>query len=109
MYGQEIRLTTSEFDLLAFLSAHSGKTVTRQELYSQLRGIDYDGVDRSIDLRVSKLRSHLRSMGLTQEVIKTVHGRGYHFVPVNPLDDDIKEHDGIEDNTSKIRESDLDA
>ena len=82
VYGQDLKLTTSEFDLLAFLFANQGKTLSRQELYYELRGIDYDGLDRSIDLRVSKLRSHLRSMGLTKEVIKTVHGRGYHFVPL---------------------------
>lgn len=81
VFGHTLRLTTSEFDLLAFLAAHPGETLTRQSLYYHLRGIDYDGLDRSIDLRVSKLRSNLRSMGLTQEVIKTIHGRGYHFVP----------------------------
>ena len=83
VFGRDIRLTTSEFDLLAFLSTRPGETLTRQELYHQLRGIDYDGLDRSIDLRVSKLRSSLRSIGLKQEVIKTVHGRGYHFVPLD--------------------------
>ena len=86
VYGKDLKLTTSEFDLLAFLFENQGKTLTRQELYHALRGIDYDGLDRSIDLRVSKLRSHLRRMGLTQEVIKTVHGRGYHFVPLIQLE-----------------------
>jgi DNA-binding response OmpR family regulator len=86
VYGKDLKLTTSEFDLLAFLFEHQGETLNRQELYCALRGIDYDGLDRSIDLRVSKLRSHLRSMGLTQEVIKTVHGRGYHFVPLEQLE-----------------------
>ena len=86
VYGRDLKLTTSEFDLLAFLFDHQGETLTRQELYHALRGIDYDGLDRSIDLRVSKLRSHLRGMGLTQEVIKTVHGRGYHFIPLVQLD-----------------------
>lgn len=97
VYGQELKLTTSEFDLLAFLAAHPGETLTRQELYHQLRGIDYDGLDRSIDLRVSKLRSNLRAMGLEREVIKTVHGRGYHFVPLNssadPQSDQIQSND----------------
>ena len=85
VYGKDLKLTTSEFDLLAFLFEHQGQTLTRQELYFSLRGIDYDGLDRSIDLRVSKLRSHLRTMGLTQEVIKTVHGRGYHFIPLDQI------------------------
>ena len=85
VYGKDLKLTTSEFDLLAYLFEHQGQTLTRQQLYISLRGIDYDGLDRSIDLRVSKLRSHLRAMGLNQEVIKTVHGRGYHFVPLDQL------------------------
>ena len=85
VHGKELKLTTSEFDLLALLASHSGVTLTRQELYHELRGIDYDGLDRSIDLRVSKLRSNLRVMGFEREVIKTVHGRGYHFVPMNDL------------------------
>ena len=76
---QPIELTTSEFDLLFYLASRSGQTLTRQELYLALRGIDYDGVDRSIDLRVSKLRAHLKSAGFDQQVIKTVHGKGYHF------------------------------
>ena len=87
VYGEEMRLTTSEFDLLAFLAERPGETLTRQELYHHLRGIDYDGLDRSIDLRVSKLRNNLKAMGLQQEVIKTVHGRGYHFVPLDHLVD----------------------
>jgi DNA-binding response OmpR family regulator len=91
VYGRDLKLTTSEFDLLSFLFVHQGQTLTRQILYRELRGIDYDGLDRSIDLRVSKIRSHLRSMGLNQEVIKTVHGRGYHFIPLNQISD---EHEG---------------
>ena len=83
VYGSNLKLTTSEFDLLSYLYNHQGETLTRQALYHKLRGIDYDGLDRSIDLRISKLRSHLRSMGLTREVIKTVHGRGYHFIPLD--------------------------
>ena len=107
--GRAIRLTTSEFDLLAFLSAHPGKTVTRQELYNELRGIDYDGVDRSIDLRVSKLRTHLRSMGHNQEVIKTVHGRGYHFVPLNHGHEGMREQVHLaEDHSVVIKENDSD-
>ena len=103
VYGQTLRLTTSEFDLLAFLSAHPGQTLTRQELYYKLRGIDYDGLDRSIDLRVSKLRSNLRSMGLTQEVIKTVHGRGYHFVPLGHMSEESRAPQDVSLNHSERR------
>lgn len=74
-----LELTTSEFDLLFYLASHPGQTLSRQDIYLALRGIDYDGVDRSIDLRISKLRAHLKQAGFERQVIKTVHGRGYHF------------------------------
>lgn len=80
VFGQRVDLTTSEFDLLAYLAHHAGQTLSRQDLYQALRGIDYDGVDRSIDLRVSKIRRYLKNAGLQDNVIKTVHGRGYHFI-----------------------------
>jgi len=82
-----LELTTSEFDLLFHLASHAGQTLSRQELYLALRGIDYDGVDRSIDLRVSKLRAHLKSAGFEYALIKTVHGKGYHFA-INPASQD---------------------
>lgn len=84
--GRPLELTTSEFDLLFYLASHAGQTLSRQELYLALRGIDYDGVDRSIDLRVSKLRAHLKSAGFEHHLIKTVHGKGYHFA-INPISD----------------------
>jgi DNA-binding response OmpR family regulator len=52
----KIGLTTAEFDLLWFLAEHAGKVVSRNEIYRQIQGIDYDGLDRSIDLRISRLR-----------------------------------------------------
>ena len=90
--GAPLTLTTSELDLLLYLASHPGQVLSRQEIYLTLRGIEHDGVDRSIDLRVSKLRAHLRAAGLTQNIIKTVHGRGYLFA-VNP--------DGLEGGSSE--------
>ena len=52
-------LTDAEFDLLAFLLDNPGRVVTRDELYRELRGMEYDGIDRSMDLRVSRLRVKL--------------------------------------------------
>ena len=46
--GREVSLTTSEFDLLLMMAQRSGTVVTRQDLYKELRGIDYDGVDRAM-------------------------------------------------------------
>jgi len=87
---QALELTTSEFDLLFYLASHAGQTLTRQELYLALRGIDYDGIDRSIDLRVSKLRAHLKAVGFDPKLIKTVHGKGYHFARQSSAAPEIK-------------------
>ena len=74
-----IRLTDAEYDMLWFLARNAGRVVERDELFRELRGIDYDGLDRSMDLRVSKLRARLRQAMGTEGPIRTVHGRGYLF------------------------------
>lgn len=75
--GATLDLTTGEFDLLAYLAERAGEAVSRQELYEELRGINYDGLDRSIDLRVSRLRSKLEAGESGAELIKSVRGVGY--------------------------------
>ena len=54
--GSPIELTTAEFDLLQLLATHAGHTLTRADIYECLHGMPYDGFDRSIDLRISRLR-----------------------------------------------------
>lgn len=78
--GEPIPLTTAEFDLLLALATRAGEVVTRDELYHQLRGISWDGVDRSMDLRVSRLRSKLEEGGAPSDWIKSVRGVGYQLV-----------------------------
>lgn len=73
----KLDLTTGEFDLLAYLAERAGETVTRQELYEELRGISYDGLDRSIDLRISRLRSKLAASKADPDMVKSVRGVGY--------------------------------
>ena len=72
-------LTDAEYDLLWFLARNAGQVVDRDALFKALRGIEYDGLDRSMDLRVSKLRAHLRDHLGGEGPIRTVHGRGYLF------------------------------
>ena len=72
--ASEVLLTSAEFDLLAFLAERCGEVVSRDELHQELRGIAYDGIDRSIDLRVSRVRAKL---GEAAELLKSVRGRGY--------------------------------
>lgn len=68
-------LTPSEYDLLKILLEAAGTPVNREQLVSRLRGFSYDGFDRSIDRRVSRLRKKLSFDG--QQRIKTIRAEGY--------------------------------
>lgn len=75
--GQEISVSRNEFQVLACLFANAGSAVSRDALYHQLRGIDYDGLDRSVDLYVSALRRKLDDNTPPYKYIKTLRGQGY--------------------------------
>ncbi len=75
-----IILTSREFQLLAILASNAGKPINRDSLYQQLRGIEYDGLDRSLDLRISSLRKKLGDDVPPCRYIKTVRGQGYLLV-----------------------------
>jgi len=77
--NSKIKISSNEFEVLWLLALHAGQLVTRDELVSQLRGFDYDGFDRSIDLRVSRLRKKLNDNSTEPFRIKTVWGKGYLF------------------------------
>jgi two-component system OmpR family response regulator/two-component system response regulator RstA len=72
-------LTTAEFDLLWLLAQHAGNILSRDDLLQQLRGIGFDGLDRSIDARISRLRKKLGDDPDNPKRIKTVRGKGYLF------------------------------
>jgi DNA-binding response OmpR family regulator len=75
--GRELDLTTAEFDLLWLLARHAGETLEREAIYRELRGIEWDGQDRSIDLRVLRLRKKLGDDAAHPRFIKSVRGVGY--------------------------------
>lgn len=75
-----IDLTSAEFDLLWLLSSHAGEILTREEIFSRLRGIEYDGQDRSVDVRVSRIRPKVGDDPEHPRRIKTVRSKGYLFV-----------------------------
>ncbi len=77
--GEAIDLTTAEFDLLWLLARHAGSILSRDDLLLQLRGIGFDGLDRSIDARISRLRRKLNDDPENPTRIKTVRGKGYLF------------------------------
>jgi DNA-binding response OmpR family regulator len=79
--GRPVPLTTQEFELLSLLAHRAGELVSRDEVFRSMRGIDYDGLDRSIDGRVSKLRRKLGDDAAAPTRIKTVWGKGYLLVP----------------------------
>jgi two-component system, OmpR family, response regulator RstA len=79
MGGKEVQLSTAEFDLLYYFAEHAGQTITREQLYKDIRGIEYDGLDRSIDVRVSRLRQKLGDDPGNPRLIKSVRGSGYLF------------------------------
>ena len=74
-----IDLTTAEFDLLWLLARHAGNILSRDDLLQELRGIGFDGLDRSIDARISRLRRKLGDDPENPTRIKTVRGKGYLF------------------------------
>ena len=77
---QGIDLTTVEFDLLWYLVVRAGQVISRQELYQAIYHYDYDGLDRSIDVYVSRLRQKLGDEPASPHYIKTVRGVGYLLV-----------------------------
>ena len=79
--GRPVDLTSSEFDLLWLLARHAGKVLSRNDILSKLRSLDYDGSDRSVDCRIYRLRRKLGDLADTAERIKTIRNVGYLFSP----------------------------
>nr|WP_218170508.1 winged helix-turn-helix domain-containing protein [Pseudomonas gingeri] len=76
-----IELTSAEFDLLWLLVANAGRILSREEIFTALRGIGYDGQDRSIDVRISRIRPKIGDDPEHPRLIKTIRSKGYLFVP----------------------------
>lgn len=77
--GQEVPLTTAEFELLWLLASRAGTVLSRDDIMSGVRGITHDGLDRSIDMRISRIRKRLGDDAENPRRIKTVRGQGYLF------------------------------
>ncbi len=77
--GQRLHLSTFEFRLLGLLVANVGQIMSRDSIYHYLLGREYNGEERTIDVRVSKLRDKLSSHGVEASRIETVWGKGYMF------------------------------
>ncbi|GGD70282.1 response regulator [Lacimicrobium alkaliphilum] len=78
--GEPIQLTSHEFDLLWMLAENASELVDRERIYSELIGREYDGLDRSADVRISRLRKKLNDNQKNPQRIKTIWGKGFFFV-----------------------------
>jgi two-component system alkaline phosphatase synthesis response regulator PhoP len=77
--GEPVRLSRTEFNLLAVLAQHPGQTFTRGQLLDRIHGIAYEGFDRSIDAHVKNLRRKLEVDPSEPNYVFTVYGIGYRF------------------------------
>ncbi len=78
--NEKIDATTHEFELLWLLASNAGKVLSRDDILGSMRGVGYDGMDRSVDMRISKLRKKLQDDPTNSFRIKTVWGKGYLFI-----------------------------
>jgi DNA-binding response OmpR family regulator len=76
-----IPLTSGEFDLLWMLAEQAGRVVPREQVFKQLRGFEYNGFDRAIDIRIARLRRKLGDNGKHPALIHSIRGVGYMLSP----------------------------
>ena len=79
--GQEVRLTTGEFDLLAAFVNNANQVLSRDRLLDLARNRESGPFDRTIDVQVGRLRRKLDDDPQNPSLIKTVRGSGYIFTP----------------------------
>ena len=84
--GAAVDLTSMEFELLVILARRAGRKLSRDDILSELRGIDAAILTRSVDIMVSRLRHKIGDSDKPFRFIQTVWGRGYSFTGV-PLAD----------------------
>lgn len=75
--GRPVSLTTMEFDVLLRLASDAGSVVKRDDLYTNVMGVEYDGIDRGMDVHVSRIRRKLQTAGFDPSRLKSVRGVGY--------------------------------
>jgi DNA-binding response OmpR family regulator len=78
--GEIVDLTSMEYELLSLLARNAGKKMSRDEILSELRGIDAHIQTRSVDIMVSRVRQKIGDTAKPPRFIQTVWGRGYVFV-----------------------------
>jgi two-component system phosphate regulon response regulator OmpR len=79
--GKSIPVTAAEFDLLQVFAARPNRTLSRDQLLGLTQNRDWDPYDRSIDIRIARLRKKIEANPDKPRTLKTVRGVGYLFVP----------------------------
>lgn len=79
--GADIPLTGGEYELLEIFVTHANRALSRDWLMDQLRGFERDPFDRSIDVRVNRLRKKIEVDPANPAYIRTQRGLGYLFIP----------------------------
>ena len=82
--GAEIPITGMEFDLLKAFITHPNRVLTRDQLLDLAHNRNWDPFDRSIDVRITRIRRKIEQDPAKPQIIKTVWGKGYIFVPDKP-------------------------
>jgi len=76
-----VALTPSEFAILSYMANHPDQVLSRQTLLECLSGLEYDGLNRTVDNKIAQLRKKLNDNAQRPMGIITVRGKGYMFVP----------------------------
>ena len=79
--GKPIKLTAKEFELLKTFAAHPNRVLSRDQLANLAYERDWGPFDRSIDIRIARLRRKIERNPSRPQIIKTVHGLGYLYSP----------------------------
>jgi two-component system phosphate regulon response regulator OmpR len=79
--GEEVPLTGMEFDLLRAFAEHPNRVLSRDQLLTLTRNREWEPFDRSIDIRIARLRRKIEADPDKPKTIKTVRGSGYIFIP----------------------------
>lgn len=83
---QNLNLSTHEYELLKLLMSHPGQSLSRDRIMDDLRGVDWEAYNRSIDVAISRLRQKLKDPAKAPVFLRTVWGEGYCFIaPVEEI------------------------
>jgi len=80
-HGAEVEISAAEYDLLALFARHPNRPLNRDQIMEQAHNRGWDVFDRSIDLRIMRLRRKIERNPDKPEVLKTVRNVGYVYVP----------------------------